>query len=199
MLNHIQNFEGFTKLLEKITPITSNWFIVDNESSFDKKEEGGYLVFNQKGIFSLIFYKKSLDEEARVNFYTSKIASPDKKSMCDVTILTRDGKSRALKSFDEINLDSCVEILSVFFDYCDLEKAEKDSCDRFLMGLAKAMKEVMKADNSQQLPSTYKALYNHLIQISKKSNQEIESKTSTNNMTLENLLLKFLGLFKKDL
>jgi hypothetical protein len=61
------------------------------------------------------------------------------------------------------------------------------------------MKEVLESDSADQLPSTYKAVVSYLKQISKKSNQEIESKTSTDSRELEDILLKFITFFKKDL
>lgn len=199
-MNHLKPFNSFFLINEKITPITSNWFIINNESSFDKKEEGGYLIFNQKGNFSVLYSKKGIEsEEARIDFYPSKMASPDKKSMCDVKITTKDGKDRAKKSFADLTIDNTLEILSTFFDYCDLEKATKESADRFIMGSSKSMKEVLDSDSADQLPSTYKAFISYLKQISKKSNQEIEAKTDTDSNELEAILVRFINNFKKDL
>ena len=199
-MNYLIDFSKFFLVTEKITPITSNWFIINNESSFDKKEEGGYLIFNQKGNFTMLYLKKGSEgEEARLEFYPSKNFSPDKKSMCEVKITTRDGKDRAKKSFESITIDNVLEILSVFLDYSDLEKSPKESSDVFAMGASKAMKEVLESDSSDQLPSTYKAFVSYLKQISKKGNQEVESKTSTDSRELEDILLKFISFFKKDL
>ncbi len=199
-MNHLIDFNNFFLVNEKITPITSNWFIINNESSFDKKEEGGYLMFNQKGNFTILYLKKDSEgEEARIEFYPAKSFSPDKKSMCVVNITTREGSDRAKKSFGDINVDNSLEILSIFFDYCDLEKAPKEICDRFIMGLSKTMKEVMESDSKEQLPPTYKAFMRYLEQISKKSNQEIESGYSESSRELESILINFLSSFKKDL
>jgi hypothetical protein len=199
-MKHLTHFNNFYLLNEKITPITSNWFIINNESSFDKREEGGYLVFNQKGNFTILYTKKdSDDEEARIEFYPSKTASPDKKSMCVVKITTRSGGDRVKKSFEEISLNNSIEILAMFLDYSDLEKSDKEVSDRFIMGLSKAMKEVTESDSSDQLPSTYKAFISFLKQISNKSDQEIESLSSDESMKLEEIIVKFLNFFKKDL
>ena len=43
--------------------VTANWSIVSNESSFEKKEESGYLVFSKNGTFSIIYNKKDPKEE----------------------------------------------------------------------------------------------------------------------------------------
>ena len=65
----ILNFNQYSSLFERINPITANWSIVTDESSFTKKPEGGYFVFNQKGNFVISYMKN--EEEARLNFFFS--------------------------------------------------------------------------------------------------------------------------------
>jgi len=193
-MDHLMNFNKFSFLFEKITPITSNWFIVGDESSFDKKDQGGYLVFNQNGNFTIV-YKKDDTEESRLDFYVSKESSPDKNSLCSLNIVTNEGKDRVKKFFEDVTLENTLEILSVFFDYCDLEQANKEVIDRFLIGMSKAVKNVLKDDNSDQLPSSFKAFITYLERLSSGSNQESESQ----DLELKDLLIKFLDLFSRDL
>lgn len=193
-MDHLMNFNKFSFLFEKITPITSNWFIVGDESSFDKKDQGGYLVFNQNGNFTIV-YKKDDTEESRLDFYVSKESSPDKNSLCSLNIVTNEGKDRVKKFFEDVTLENTLEILSVFFDYCDLEKANKEVIDKFLIGMSKAVKNALKDDNSDQLPSSFKAFITYLERLSSGSNQERESQ----DLELKDLLIKFLDLFSRDL
>ena len=193
-MDHLIDFNRFSFLFEKISPITSNWFIVGDESSFDKKEQSGYLVFSQNGNFTIV-YKKDDIEEARLDFYVSKEASPDKNSLCSLTIVTNEGKDRAKKFFDDVTFENSLEILSVFFDYCDLEKASKEVIDKFLMGMSKAVKNVPKDDNADQLPSSFKAFVTYLERLSSGSNHKEQSQ----DLELKDLIIKFLDLFSRNL
>jgi hypothetical protein len=193
-MDHLINFNRFSFLFENITPITSNWFIVSDESSFDKKDQGGYLVFNQKGNFTVV-YKKDETEEARMDFYVSKESSPDKNSLCSLNIVTNEGKDRAKKFFDDVTYDNTLEVLSSFFDYCDLEKASTEVIDKFLIGMAKSVKNVLKHDNADQLPASFKAFVTYLERISSGSSEEEKSE----NLELKDLVIKFLDLFSRKL
>ena len=193
-MDHLIDFNRFSFLFENITPITSNWFIVSDESSFDKKDQGGYLVFNQKGNFTVV-YKKDETEEARMDFYVSKESSPDKNSLCSLNIVTKEGKDRAKKFFDDVTFDNTLEILSSFFDYCDLEKASTEVTDKFLIGMAKSVKNVLKHDNADQLPASFKAFVTYLERISSGSSEEEKSE----NLELKDLVIKFLDLFSRKL
>jgi hypothetical protein len=193
-MDHLVDFNRFSFLFEKITPITSNWFIVGDESSFDKKDQGGYLVFNQKGNFTVV-YKKDDIEEARMDFYVSKESSPDKKSLCTLNIVTNEGKDRAKKFFDDVTFDNTLEILSAFFDYCDLEKASKEVIDKFLIGMSKSVKNVLKDDNADQLPASFKAFVTYLERISSGSIEDEKSE----NLELKDLVIKFLDIFSRKL
>jgi len=68
-MNHLLKFH---QLFEKLEMVTANWAIISNEGSFEKKEENGYLVFSKNGTFSIIYNKKGVKEEARIEFYSSK-------------------------------------------------------------------------------------------------------------------------------
>ena len=68
-MNHLLNFN---QLFEKLQMVTSNWSIISNESSFEKKDDNGYLVFSKEGTFSIIYKKKSVQEESRMDFYSKK-------------------------------------------------------------------------------------------------------------------------------
>jgi hypothetical protein len=193
-MDHLIDFNRFSFLFEKIAPITSNWFIVGGESSFDKKDQGGYLVFNQKGNFTIV-YKKDETEESRMDFYVSKESSPDRKSLCTLNIVTNEGKDIAKKFFDDVTFDNTLEILSSFFDYCDLEKASKETIDKFLIGMAKAVKEVLKDDDADQLPASFKAFVTYLERISSGSIEDEKSE----NLELKDLVIKFLDLFSRKL
>lgn len=200
-MNHIVNFNKYFLINENITPVTSNWFIVDNESSFDKKEEGVYIILNQNGNLSLLYKKKDSEgDEVRAEFYNSKDASQDKRTICDIKIISREGKDRSKKSFQDINPDTTIDILSVFFDYCDLENCPKEICDRFIMGASKSMKEVSEVVDSDRIPPSYRAFINFIKNISKsKKKSELRNQLDLDSTSLESLLIKFMDLFGRNL
>jgi hypothetical protein len=195
-MNHIIKFQNFTPLNEKINQITSNWFIISDEGSFDKKDEGGYLVFNQNGLFSILYKKKNTDsEEARIDFYVSKESSPDSKSICDCQIINKSGDTISRKTFEDVNSSNIFEIVAVFFDYSDLEDVSKDEADRFILGLSKSIIEVYKSKYSDQLPSSFKAFFKYISDSSNNPDEEIKI-DEVDNSEFVVLIEKFIKYFK---
>ena len=167
IMEHLLNFN---QLLEKLELVTTNWIIVSNEGDLDKEENNGYLIFNNNGIFSIIYKKNK--EESRLDFYNSKEDSTDKKSICDCRIISSSGKDSIYKGFQDINTGNFWDILISFLDYSDVEKLEKNKIDKFLMGFTKSIMEVEKGDERDQLPSSFKLFVKILKDwASKKSNK----------------------------
>jgi hypothetical protein len=189
----ILNFNQYSSLFERINPITANWSIVTDESSFTKKPEGGYFVFNQKGNFVISYMKN--EEEARLNFFFSKDMSPDKKSLCECSIIKNDGKTRNNKLFQDIKKDNIWEIISVFFDYCDLEKSDKNVIERFLMGFSKGLIEIMKHDEKDNLPSSFKYFYNIIADMIKENKNLDTSKEK--DIKIVEIIKDFAKYFNK--
>lgn len=174
--------------------LTANWSIVSNESSFEKKEENGYLVFSKNGTLSVIYKKKGKNEEARIEFYSNKENSTDKKSICECKITTLTGEDRIKKGFSDINLNNVGDILATFFDYADLEKIEKNSVDRFLMGFSKCMKEIVKTSESDQLSPSFNMFRKYIDEWAKKSNDQ--PVVSQDKYDFLEIVKKFIAYFK---
>lgn len=189
----ILKFNQYNSLSESINPITANWSIVTDESSFTKKQEGGYFVFNQKGNFIISYVKDG--EEARLNFFFSKDLSPDKKSLCECSIVKNDGQTKIKKLFQDIKNDNIWEIVSLFFDYCDLEKSNKNVIERFLMGFSKGLIEIMKHDEKDNLPSSLKHFYN-LVSDQIKDNKNIDT-SKEKDMKIVEVIKDFAKYFNK--
>lgn len=190
-MNHILSFD---QLFERLQMSTNNWSIISNESSFDKKDENGYLVFSKDGTFSVIYKKK--EEESRIEFYMDKEYSSDKKSVCECKIVTKSGSDRIKKGFSDINQENVWEIVSTFFDYSDLEKSEKNIVDRFLMGFSKSIKDVQDTDESDQLPPSFNIFYK-FIKSSVKNPGEIPE-VDTDNYNFSDIINKFISYLKGD-
>ena len=192
-MNHLFTFQ---QLFEKLQMVTANWAIISNESSFEKKDENGYLVFSKNGTFSIIYRKKKENEEARIEFYSSKENSTDKKSVCECKITTTSGSDRVKKGFPDITPDNMWDILVTFFDYSDLEKIDKNAVDVFMMGFTKSIKEVNKSDEKDQLSPSFKVFYKYLSEWSKKS-KEIPPVT-TDEYNFIDIVNKFASYFKSN-
>jgi hypothetical protein len=192
-MNHLFTFH---ELFEKLQMVTANWSIISNESSFDKKEESGYLVFSKNGTFSIIYKKKKDKEESRIEFYSGKENSTDKKSVCECKITTDAGTDRVKKGFADITPDNMWDILVTFFDYSDLEKIDKNSVDRFMMGFAKSIKEVNKSEEKDQLSPSFKVFYKYLTEWSNKS-KNIPPVT-TDEYNFMDIVNKFVTYFKSN-
>jgi hypothetical protein len=198
-MKHILEFKKYQNLFEKIEMVTANWSLVYDEGSFDKKPGYGFFIFNQNGNFSISYSKleKVEEEESRIDFYPSAESAPDKKSVCVVKIVGKDGKSRTEKGFNEITSNNIWDIISLFFDYSDLEKVDKTEVDRFLMGFSKGIKQISKSDKSDEVPSSYKALSKLLKNtVSNSPNFDLGSDEQSNK--LEELLKSFIQYFKKN-
>jgi len=176
--------------------VTTNWAIISNESSFEKKEENGYLVFSKNGTFSIIYNKKGIKEEARIDFYSGKENSADKKSVCECKITTALGSDRVKKGFPDITPDNMWDILVSFFDYCDLEKIDKNAVDRFMMGFTKSIKEVNKSEEKDQLSPSFKVFYKYLNDWSKKS--KAITPVTTDEYNFMDIVNKFVSYFKSN-
>lgn len=172
--------------------VTTNWMIINNEASFEKKKDYGYLVFNQKGTFSVIYYKG--EEEARIDFYSDKSESTDKKSVCECKITTPSGSDRIKKGFPDITGDNVWEIITTFFDYCDLEKSEKMVVDKFLMGFSKSIKEVLKSEDKDQLSPSFKMFIKYMDSWTKNSN--IKSIGDEEEYDFKKIIEKFITYYK---
>jgi len=176
--------------------VTANWSIVSNESSFEKKEESGYLVFSKNGTFSIIYNKKDPKEEARIDFYSDKENSTDKRSLCECKIITISGSDRVKKGFSDITPENIWNILSIFFDYCDVEKMKKNSVDKFLMGFTKSIKEVHKSEEKDQLAPSFKMFSKYLNEWTKKSSGNPQ--VSQDNYSFIDIIKKFIEYFKSN-
>ena len=157
----------FEELFEKLQMVTANWTIVSNEGSFEKKENSGYLVFNKNGIFSILYKKDK--EESRIDFYSNKENSKDKKSICECKITDISGEDRINRGYQDITPDNVWDIMIDFFDYSDLEKSDKNQVNKFLMGFTKSINDVLKSDESDQLPPSFNVFVKYLNDWSKKS------------------------------
>jgi hypothetical protein len=189
-MNHILSFH---KLFESIHAVTTNWYIVSHEASFDKIKGNGYMVFNQEGTMSIVYIKPKGEEEARLDFYFSKEKSQDKKSICQCKIITNGGKVRTSKNFDDVTADNVWDITSTFLDYCDLEKAEKPIRDKFLMGYSKIIKDIFKGD-TERIPGSFKTYLNYIKEWSNKSIDSVDS----DNYDFIEMVKEFVAYFKKS-
>jgi len=191
-MNHLFTFN---QLFEKLQMVTSNWSIISNESSFEKKDDNGYLVFSKEGTFSIIYKKKSLQEESRIDFYSSKENSSDKKSICECKITTTSGMDRVKTGFPDITEKNIWEIISLFFDYSDIEKSEKNSYDIFLMGFSKSIKEVQISEEKDQLSPSFIMFCKYLKDGVKKSG---DPKIPQKHYNLMSAVKKFIENFNSS-
>ncbi len=189
-MNHILSFKS---LFESIHAVTTNWYVISNEASFDKTKGNGYMVFNQEGTMSIVYIKPKDDEEARLDFYFSKEKSSDKKSICQCKVITNDGKIRISKNFDDVTAENVWDITSNFFDYCDLEKVEKSVRDKFLMGFSKIIKDIFKGE-TERIPGSFKTYLNYIKEWSNKSIDKVDS----DNYDFLEMLKEFISYFKKS-
>lgn len=189
-MRHIFTFQ---QLLEKLQMVTTNWAIISNEGSFEKKEYNGYLVFNKSNIFSIIYKKK--EEESRIDFYTNKENSNDKKSLCECKITDSSGKDRTIKGYTDINPDNVLDILIDFFDYSDLEKSDNNRVDIFLMGFTKSIKAVLKSEEKDQLPPSFNIFMKYLKDISGKS---MDPSVDKEDYSFMNIVKKFITYMKSN-
>jgi hypothetical protein len=192
-MNHLLKFH---QLFEKLVMVTANWAIISNEGSFEKKEENGYLVFSKNGTFSIIYNKKGVKEEARIEFYSSKENSTDKKSVCECKITTSAGLDRVKKGFPDITTENIWDIVVVFFDYCDLEKIDKNSVDRFMMGFTKSIKDVNKSEEKDQLSPSFKVFYKYINDMGKNSSNIPD--VSTEEYNFMDIVNKFVTYMKSN-
>lgn len=193
----ILKFDAFNNISEKIMYITANWQAISNEASFDKKIGSGYFIFNESGVFSVV-YSKSGEEESRLDFYVSKEASSDGNTLCSCKILNKDGKVVESKKFQEINGDTIWHILSLFFDYSDLEKEEKSVVDRFLLGFTKSLKVIFAHDSEESLPSSFRSFSKQIQKYCKESPKLEDSELDYKHKILR-LLKDFINFYNKTI
>jgi hypothetical protein len=194
-VKRIIKFKWFSPVYEQIDAITSNWFLASGESGFPKKVEGGFLVLENSGTFS-ISYKKNHEYEAKIIFYNSHKDSEDKKTFVSCQILDTKENIKKKKDFSSVNHFNFIEILCVFFDYCDIEKAPKEQEQRFMIGLSKSLKALMKSDEKSSLPSSFKAFYNYIEK--SKSKGEIKSDPSEDHYDFIKIVEDFFNYHNKD-
>lgn len=193
-MNHILSFKS---LFEGVSAVTTNWYIVANEASFDKIKGNGYMVFSQEGIMSIVYIKPKGEEEAILDFYFDKEKSQDKKSICSCKIVTTAGKTRSSKNFDDVTTDNVWDITSTFFDYCDLEKSEKSIRDKFMMGYSKTIKDIFKGD-TERIPGSFKTYLTYMKEWSKKSMENVSLDKSEDNYDFKEMIKEFVAFFKKS-
>jgi hypothetical protein len=191
-MNHILSFKA---LFESISAVTTNWYIVSNEASFDKMKGNGYMIFNHEGTLSIIYIKPKDEEEARLDFYFSKDKSNDKKSICECKVISIDGKVRISKKFDDVTINNVWDITALFFDYCDLEKVDKSVRNKFLMGFSKIIKDIFKGE-TERIPASFKTYFNYTKEWSKKSMNSLEF--DKNNYDFFDMIKEFMNFFKKS-
>jgi hypothetical protein len=179
--------------------ITANWSLVYNEGSFEKKAGYGFFIFNQSGNFSIVYSKpvEVEEEESRIDFYPSLESSPDKKSLYIIRIVAKDGKNRTEKGFKEITKENIWEVLSLFFDYSDLEKIPKSEVDRFLMGFSKGIKDIFKSDKLDEAPSSFKA-FQKILKSSLNDTSSLDLGADEQSNKLENIIKSFVQYFRKN-
>lgn len=193
-MNHILSFRS---LFEGVSAVTTNWYIVDNEASFDKIKGNGYMLFSQEGIMTIVYIKPKGDEEARLDFYFDKEKSPDKKSICVCKIISNNGKVRSSKNFNDVTTDNVWDITSTFFDYCDLEKSEKSIRDKFMMGYSKTIKDIFKGD-TERIPGSFKTYLNYMKEWAKKSIESVSLDKNEDNYDFKEMIKEFIAFFKKS-
>lgn len=193
-MNHILSFKN---LFEGISAVTTNWYIVANEASFDKIKGNGYMLFTQQGIMSIVYIKPKVEEEVRLDFYFDSKKSPDKKSICVCKIIANNGKVRSIKNFNDITLNNVWEITSDFFDFCDLEKSEKSIRDKFMMGYSKTIKDIFK-ENLERMPGSFKTYFNYLKEWTKKPITNLGLDKKKDNYNFEEMIKEFIGFLKKS-
>ena len=151
------------------------------------------LVINKSNIFSIIYKKK--EEESRIDFYTNKENSNDKKSLCECKITDSSGKDRTIKGYTDINPDNVLDILIDFFDYSDLEKSDNNRVDIFLMGFTKSIKAVLKSEEKDQLPPSFNIFMKYLKDISGKS---MDPSVDKEDYSFMNIVKKFITYMKSN-
>ena len=172
-MKRIIPFKQFSPISESIEAITSNWFLITNESGFPKKVGGGFLISHPDGSFS-IGYKKNEQEEAQIIFYNSPEDSENGKTSISCRIIDTKEKTIEEENFETVDSSNFVEILSTFFDLCDLEKTDKEKEQMFMIGLSKSLKALMKSDAASGLPSSFKAFYNFIQKLKKEKDLEVD-------------------------
>lgn len=193
----ILGFDAFSNISEKIQYITANWYAISDEASFEKKEGSGYFLFNQGGIFSIL-YSKPNNEEARIDFYISKESSPDSKSLCSCKIIDGKGEVTENKKFQDISKENIWDMLSLFFDYCDLENVEKEVIDRFLLGFSKSLKVIFAHDSKDKLPSSFKS-FSKLIEETCKQSTDLKDSELDYQHKILKILKSFIKFYNKSI
>ena len=194
-MENIIDFKRYVSLMESYLYVTSHWKLVSEESGISKDEGFGYLIFNQSGVFSIVYSKKNEKEESRIDFYVSKESSPDKKSLCKVCIIDRKGKENSKKNFYEINDETIWEIICLFFDYSDLESISKNEREKFLIGFTKSIKAVYNSEKNDQLPSSFKSFFVLISDWCNSRDRKIEDKEYPRDLEIVNIVNKFIKDF----
>lgn len=185
-MNHL--FSYLEYLNEGSILVTSNWAVVNNEKELYKKPGNGAFVFNSMGKFFIYYMFPDSKRECFLGFYESKDKSRDKKSLCYVKV-KENKKETSYKSFSDVSKDQIMDIIVYFFDSCDVEKLPNTEKGKFLMGLCKSLKAVVKSEYAEKLPSAY-TMFNQTI-------GDYSKIASTPELDKADKNYKFLDMFKR--
>jgi len=185
-MNHLFSYQEY--LIEGSILVTSNWAIVNNEKELYKKPGNGAFIFNSMGKFYIYYMFPDSKKECFLGFYESKDKSRDKKSLCYIKV-KENKKEISYESFINVDKQELVDILIHFFDSCDVEDLQKSERGKFLMGLCKSLKGVVKSEYAEKLPAAY-TLFNKTIDDYTKIAKTPELDKSDKNY-------KFLDVFKQ--
>ena len=191
-MNHL--FSYLEYLNEGSILVTSNWAVVNNEKELYKKPGNGAFVFNSMGKFFIYYMFPDSKRECFLGFYDNKDKSRDKKSLCYVKV-KENKKETSYKSFTDVNKDQIMDILIDFFDSCDLEKLQNSEKGKFLMGLCKSLKAVVKSEYAEKLPTSY-TVFNQTIGEYVKIAKIPELEKGDENYKFFDLFKRFLEFYK---
>lgn len=196
-MNRILRFGAFNNISEKIQHITANWYAISDEASFEKKEGCGYFIFNKNGVFSIDYFKNK-GEESILDFYFSKESSPDKMSLCSCKIVNKKGEITKSKKFEDIDGDNIIDILSFYFDYCDLEDSDDDYRDRFFLGLIKSLKVIFAHDLKDSLPASFLSFSKEIEKLCKEF-PKIEDSKIDHSYKIVKLIKDFIRFYNESI
>jgi hypothetical protein len=196
---HLKRFSQYAytiSLDEGIELVTANWCLVTDQNSVEKKEGNGALLYRPKGNFDIRYIVPGSKNSVLLKFYYSKESSFTKESVCSCIILNSEGKNIFTENYSDINLDNFFNIIATFFDSCDLEKTKKGDNDKFLMGLAKSIKNAIeKNDDTNKLPSSF-IVFNKCISDFSSSLNKIEKKLDKDHYEFSDLIKQFVNYYK---
>ena len=165
-MNILKKFNEFC-LFEEMLQTTSSWFVSTDGSSFNKSVGSGYLYLHDLGSLA-VSYKCDDDKEVRMDFPKNGEEKP-----CTVSLIDDSGKTIEEKSFEDVNMESVLEIIFYFFDLCNPESMKDYEIDKLIMGLSKTLVSFSRSDYLDQSPVSFKGF---LKTIESTSESEIPKK-----------------------